>query len=164
MSLQAYANIKGTKQGQFKGGSKNPRRKDWIEVRAFNYGVISPRDSSTGLASGKRQHQPVRITKEWDTSTPQLMQALVTNEVLETVRIEFEKVGVEGSETVYQTVQLTNAAIAEIHQYTAGDNDAAPANTHAADTVELERISFTFQKIEISNLDGQTTCVDDWSV
>ena len=32
MAFEAYLLIKGTKQGQFKGESTNPRRKDWIEV------------------------------------------------------------------------------------------------------------------------------------
>jgi hypothetical protein len=36
-----------------------------------NKDVKSPRDVSTGMASGKRQHQPVRITKEVGPATKQ---------------------------------------------------------------------------------------------
>lgn len=32
--------------------------------------VKSPRDASAGLPTGKRQHKPVTITKEWDSSSP----------------------------------------------------------------------------------------------
>lgn len=163
MFLQAYASIKGAKQGQFKGGSRNPKRKDWVDVLSFEFGLISPRDSATGEATGKRQYQPIRITKKWDPATPQLMQAVVTNEILETVRFEFERIGVDGAEYVYQTVQLTNATVAEIHQYTAGDNDHATKQQRAGDTAELEQVSFVFQKIEVLNVDGQTSFVDDWS-
>ena len=91
------------------------------------------------------------------------MQALVTNEVLELVRIEFEKVGVDGVESTFETVQLTNAAVAEIHQYTAGDQDDSKQQG-AADASELERVSFVFQKIEMLNVEGQTSSVDDWNV
>jgi hypothetical protein len=34
-------------------------------------GVASPRDSSTGMATGKRQHQSITITKEVGTTSPQ---------------------------------------------------------------------------------------------
>lgn len=34
-------------------------------------GVTSPRDSSTGMATGKRQHQPITITKEVGATSPQ---------------------------------------------------------------------------------------------
>lgn len=37
--------------------------------------VVSPRDSASGLPTGKRQHKPMVITKELDKSTPVLMQA-----------------------------------------------------------------------------------------
>jgi hypothetical protein len=35
--------------------------------------IVSPRDSSTGMATGRRQHAPVKITKEWGAASPQLM-------------------------------------------------------------------------------------------
>ena len=36
------------------------------------YQVKSPRDASSGMASGKRQHRPVTFVKEWGAATPQL--------------------------------------------------------------------------------------------
>ena len=38
--------------------------------------ITSPRDLATGQASGKRQHQPFRITKEWSASSPTLRIAI----------------------------------------------------------------------------------------
>jgi len=34
--------------------------------------VVSPRDVASGQATGKRQHKPITITKEWDANTPLL--------------------------------------------------------------------------------------------
>ena len=34
--------------------------------------VVTPRDAASGMATGKRQHAPVRITKEWNAASPQL--------------------------------------------------------------------------------------------
>ena len=38
---------------------------------ATQSGVTSPRDSSTGMATGKRQHQPITMTKEVGATSPQ---------------------------------------------------------------------------------------------
>jgi type VI secretion system secreted protein Hcp len=161
MAFQAYVSIKGTKQGQLKGESKNPRRKDWIEVLAFSYEVISPRDRQSGLAAGKRQHKPVVIRKQWGAATPQLLQALTNNEILESVAFEFEKVGPDGKEYVYQTIKLTNATVSDDELYTP-ICECQPSPQTEFDSQELERVAFTFQKIQITNNDGQTTYVDDW--
>lgn len=34
--------------------------------------VISPRDAGSGMATGRRQHAPVKFVKEWGPATPQL--------------------------------------------------------------------------------------------
>jgi type VI secretion system secreted protein Hcp len=111
MAYEAYVSIKGTKQGQIKGEGTQGKRKDkWVPILSFHYSVQSPRDVATGLASGKREHKPIVITKEWGAASPQILQALTTNEVLSSVEIEFTKTD-RGHETVYQTIKLTNASI-----------------------------------------------------
>ena len=40
---------------------------------AMTYSVISPRDAASGMASGKRQHSPMTITKEWNRALPENM-------------------------------------------------------------------------------------------
>lgn len=42
------------------------------ELQAAHYTVKSPRDSASGMASGKRTHKPVTFIKEWSPATPQL--------------------------------------------------------------------------------------------
>jgi type VI secretion system secreted protein Hcp len=112
MAFQAHISIKGKKQGQFKGEGIQDRRKDkWIPVLAIKMGVQSPRDVATGQASGKRQHQPVTITKEWGAASPQLWQALTSNEPLHSVEIQFTRTSGTGAEQVYETIKLTNAVI-----------------------------------------------------
>jgi|HubBroStandDraft_5_1064220.scaffolds.fasta_scaffold701749_1 type VI secretion system secreted protein Hcp len=113
MSYHAYLSIKGNKQGQFKGEGIHEKRKDkWIAVLAFQMGAQSPRDVATGPGSGKRRHLPVTITKEWGAASPQLWQALTSNETLQSVEIQFTRTTGTGAEQVYETIKLTNAAIA----------------------------------------------------
>jgi hypothetical protein len=45
---------------------------DWSARRDFPHlaALVSPRDISTGQATGKRQHKPFTVTREWDQSSP----------------------------------------------------------------------------------------------
>ena len=60
-------------------------------------------------------------------ATPQLFQALVTNEVLRSVLFEFVRSGEDGTEQIFQTIRLTNVGVAAIKQYVVPEPTAAAA-------------------------------------
>ncbi len=91
MAHEFYVKMKGKKQGDFKGESIRKEWDKWMTGLSFEYSVQAPRDIATGQASGKRQHSPVIFTKEWGASSPLLLQALVSNEILENVEFDFIK-------------------------------------------------------------------------
>ncbi|HKA11260.1 MAG TPA: type VI secretion system tube protein TssD [Candidatus Dormibacteraeota bacterium] len=150
-----YVSIQGAKQGKFKGEGAHAH-KNVIPAHSFSYEVISPRDVATGQATGKRQHSPVTISKEWGAASPQLFQAAVTNEPLQSVLFEFPVTDARGVEVVHHTIKLTNASVASYKMYTA-------EHATSGHTFELEDVSFTFQKIQIEDLAGKTAAADDWS-
>lgn len=45
---------------------------------SLSHSIKSPRDSASGLATGKRMHKPMTITKSLDKSSPQLFTLVVT--------------------------------------------------------------------------------------
>ncbi len=45
---------------------------------SLSHSVVSPRDAASGLATGKRMHKPMAITKNLDKSSPQLFTLVVT--------------------------------------------------------------------------------------
>lgn len=164
MAYEFYVTIEGKKQGKFKGESIREAHKDKIAGLSYSHEINSPRDVATGQASGKRQHGPVTITKEWGASTPQIFQALVSNESLTSVLFEFIHTTPDGAEEVYQTVKLANATVSKVRQITGVGESASTAKTQATyDTHELEEVSFTYQRIEVENLPGQTSAMDDWT-
>jgi type VI secretion system secreted protein Hcp len=160
MPYPFYVTIDGQKQGKF-GAEKSAgaRGKNKIQGIKFLLETVSPRDASTGQASGKRMHKPIVFTKEWDTASPKLFQALVTNEVLKSVLFEFIKTNKNGAEFVHFKITLTNASIASIKSYVdLTDTTGDPYDAH-----ELEDVELVFQKIELEDVEGKTTAVDDWA-
>ncbi len=165
MAYTFRVKVKGKKQGQFKGESARDKWKDqWMEGLSYNHEIKSPRDVTTGQAAGKRQHGSTTFTKEWGPATPQIFQALCTNEVLPEVRFEFYKTNATGEEYVYHTITLTNATISNIKYMTGASTEGANSSKHqgAIDTHELEAVSFSYQKISVENIDGKTMGEDDW--
>jgi len=98
-----------------------------------------------------KQHDVITIVKERDASSPQLLKASTSNEVLQQVVF---KVTNPGDATKYKLITLTNAIITKI-------TPVKGSATHN-DTHEQEEISFTFGKIEISYIKGGVTATDDW--
>jgi len=157
-SVIAYMTIDGAKTGKFKGSSTGRGNEGKIECIGFNYSVSSPRDVASGQATGKRIHQPVRIIKPFDSSTPQLQNALYTNEVLKTVVIEFYKRSPTGMETPFYTITLANATISAIVQ-----NGGTASEKVGMPNVPNEEISFVFQKIEVNYKEGNISASDEWN-
>lgn len=127
-----------------------------VEVLAINRGaaamhVRSPRDAGSGMAIGRRQHEPILIRKRLDKSSPLLAQ--LTHQTLPKVEIEFFTTGADKKPRLVRKVTLFGASISAIQ------------TSHvkaAAGIGETETISMTFQRIEVTNADGKSSALDDW--
>jgi type VI secretion system secreted protein Hcp len=157
MALNGYLKVQGTNQGEIKGSVTLSGRVDSILVLAASHELVSPRDATTGLPTGTRQHQPFVIVKEVDRATPLLYAALVNNENLTTWRLEFWRPTTGGGEALYFTVELVNASVAAIKLEML--NNAYPENVALR---ERERVAFTYEKIIWTYVDGGLTSEDDW--
>ncbi len=119
-----------------------------ITVTGYQFDIVSPRDSATGQASGKRQFKPVVVTHVMGGSSPQFLTAAATNETLTSVVINFFRTNREDGSVNYYRVTLTDATVSEVRQYTSG-----------ADLLEDD--SFTFRKIQQEDLIAHTIFEDD---
>ena len=153
-----YVTIRGAKQGIFKGQSATRQHQNEIQGLQFVSLLTSPRDAGTGMATGKRQYSPIVFTKEWDAASPQIFEAAATNELLSLVEFDFIRTAPDGREYIYETIKLTDATISSVKHYI-GFPDAG----ESPDSRALEDVGITFRKIEISNNDGKTTAMDDWT-
>jgi len=157
MPYQVFATVTGVKQGAFKGESTQKGREGKIAVTSISYGVTIPRDATSGLATGRRIQHPVIFSKHWGVSSPQFFAAAFQNEILKSVLFEYYSQAPDGSVKVDHTVKLTNATIAEVDEAFAS---VTPMG--AVDNNDVQTISLTFQKIEITSNAGGTTAIDDW--
>lgn len=158
MAHEAYMIIEGTKQGKFKGTSTRGVHKDKIPVLSFDYAVQSPRDVATGQPTGFAQHQPVTATIEWGAASPQIFQALTTNEILKTVSFEFYRTTPDGKEDMHYTIKLTNGTVSNQRMYI-----ERVRHSEKSDTLELEDISFTFDQIDVESKWGKAMASDSWT-
>ena len=159
MAVRVYATVIGARQGTFKSeGTQAGLEKGKIPGVAFSCGVLVPHDPNSGLPTGKRQHQPVRFTKDWGASSPQFYQAAFTNEILTSVNFDFITLTTDGKEVLDHTIKLTNATIIEVEQSLQNGQASGPA----VDSRDRQTISFDFQKIDITSVSGGTEAIDDW--
>ena len=157
MALNAYMKLTGKTQGEIKGSVTQSGREDSIMVIAYNHEVVSPRDAASGLPTGKRQHKPLTISKEIDKSSPLLMNVLTNNEQITKWELRFWQPSPTGQEVQHYTIELENASIASIRGEML-NNKYAENMQHK----EREHVSFCYQKITWTWMDGGITASDDW--
>lgn len=157
MASKFTISVKAARQGDLKGETGKDRL--LIPVLGFSYGVTSPRDVATGQASGKRQHKPLTIYKEWGVISTELLQALVTNESLVSVVLDEWRANPQGIDKIYMEIRLINAQVSAI-QIDPERLDDLPVWQNKA----TEAVSFVFHKIEIENKVSKTMVMDDWEI
>ncbi|MBI3555666.1 MAG: type VI secretion system tube protein Hcp [Deltaproteobacteria bacterium] len=155
MANTFHMQVDGKAQGKFRGegsGEKN----GLITGMHLAFEVKSPRDPASGLPSGKRQYSPIVVTKEWGAASTQLLRALLNNEQLKTVVLNFYKPSPNGSEVLFETWTLTDASISDLKSYVSPTVAGDPYSGK-----NLEDVSFTFHRLEILNHETKDVVVVD---
>ena len=162
MALNAYLKLAGQKSGEIKGSVTQKGREGKIMVIAVSHDVLTPRDPASGLPTGRRQHQPLIVTKEVDAASAPLHQVQASNETFKEWELQFwapqlRATSGTGVEVQSFTIKLANAAIASIH--------TEMPNTKHPDLVRFEtfeEVAFTYQRIDWAWTDGNLSAGDDW--
>jgi type VI secretion system secreted protein Hcp len=137
-AIDAYLKIPGVE-----GSAKGPWA-GWIAIESVNFPPDAARDAASGMASGKRSHQPFVVVKETDVASPKLFQAAASGQHFPTVQVAY--VNAEGQVT--KRAELSDVMLATRKAGGSGR--------------QMEEIQFTFQKIALQTKEGKTTATDDW--
>jgi type VI secretion system secreted protein Hcp len=117
-----------------------------VPITGFATGVISPRDASTGLATGKRQHKPVVVTRAADGYDPTVLQKVSSGAVLGTITIELQRPNASGVMETYATYTYTNTFGTSVE------------DSGAAGSVSTQELKFSYQQVDIAV--GKQTATD----
>ncbi len=158
MTVHLYLTANGTK---IDGDSTilSMERENSIECLSFTDSVRTAREASSGMASGERTYEPIRIVKRIDKSSPLLAKALCNNEVIEAV-FKFYRPNPAGDGTTEQhfTVEITEGRVGSITRVS--PNVIDPASANAPPT---EEVTFVFGRIVWTYVPDGIEHEDHWS-
>jgi len=134
-------------------------RENSIECLSFFDSVRTAREASSGMASGERTYEPVKILKRIDKSSPLLFKALTNNEVIEG-QFKFYRPNPAGDGTTqhFYTVEIQEGRIATITRESPDVIDPASATSPPT-----EEVSFVFGYIRMCYEPDGIEHVDHWS-
>jgi type VI secretion system secreted protein Hcp len=156
MPIPAYAWFKGPK-GDLKGSVAVKGREGSSEVVEFDHTVYIPTDKQNGRLTGTRVHQPITLTKVFDTASPLLYQACCKGETLPEVTIKWYAIDETGSEKEYFTHVLSNAKIAGVRALMPNTKDPEKERY-----VHHEEVTLVYEKIQWEFKEGNIKSEDSW--
>jgi len=133
-------------------------RKDSIECVFYNQSVKTARETGSGMATGRRQYEPLMIRKRIDKASPLLYKALVENTVIDgTFKFFRPNPTGDGTTEQFYTVVIKRGRISAISQ-------TVPDTIHPASTSDppLEEVSMVFHTISWTYTNGGVTHEDTW--
>ncbi len=168
MDNPVYMSIEGSTQGKITEGATTPEsigniyqngHENEAMVKAFTHNINIPRNTTTGQPTGQRTHNPLIVTKLIDKSSPLLYNALTNGETLTKVELKFYRTSYAGKPEHFYSMVLEDAVITNMDA-----EMESQENTAAGQVLPLEKVSFSYRKIEWRHETASTSGGDDWRV
>jgi len=134
-------------------------REESIECVYYDQSVTTAREAGSGMATGRRQYNPLVIRKRIDKSSPLIAKALTNNEAIEgTFKFFRPSPTGDGTTEQFYTVAIRQGRVATIKQIV--PDTLVPAT---ATEPPLEEVSFVFHTISWTYTNGGVTHEDTWN-
>jgi type VI secretion system secreted protein Hcp len=121
MPVPFHTWVKGRNQGAIEAGDGGVTdiqgREGSFLCQALSHTCRIPQDPQTGLPTGKRRHEALKITAAFDKGYPRMCQMLCTGEQCEEVVCKFYRISPKGMEEHYTTIKLVDAICVDIHAW-----------------------------------------------
>lgn len=111
---------------QPKGESKDKTHAHWLELKTFEFGAENPTtigSATGGAGAGKFKLNPFKITKDVDTSSPNLYMACAAGAHFPIVKLSIRKAG--GQQSDYLTYEFAMVYVTSI-SWSGGGGEEAP--------------------------------------
>ncbi len=158
MAMPCHLSLNGNTQGKIEGSCDISGREGTILVYSMDHLINIPRDTHTGLPTGKRIHGALKITKEIDKSSPKLFQALSSGEQFSEVLLDYYRISPQGTEEKYYTIKLENAIIVDVRAWFP---ETLVKNNEPFK--HMEDVSFSYEKIIWTWVPDGIEAEDSWS-
>jgi type VI secretion system Hcp family effector len=109
----------GSKQGQFNSSpsGESEAGKGFFELKDVSFNEETPAVADQFKNKGTVQHQTIKVSKNVDAASPQLLEASLTGEVFKSVVISFRHLSlIKENLVTFMTITISNATIASIKQ------------------------------------------------
>ncbi|MBL8602142.1 MAG: type VI secretion system tube protein Hcp [Myxococcales bacterium] len=134
-------------------------RENSIECVYFEQGVVTARESGSGMATGRRQYTPLLIRKRIDKATPLIAKALCENQVIEgTFKFFRPNPTGDGTTEQFYSIQVKQGRLNSQKLF-------VPDTIVPATSTEppLEEVSMVFHTISWTYTNGGITHEDTWN-
>ena len=125
------------------GESADANHDKWIDVLSIDWGSSKPGGGATGQSRrrGSVIVEDMRLTMEFEKSTPKLLEKLNMGEVIPKVEIE-QTANYGGSRATYLKYTLTNVQVTAFDVNASG-NDESPPTVTIANNFEEYKVTYT---------------------
>ncbi len=158
MAIAAYVELFDNQNCRIEGECRIQGREAMVEAMAFNHSLRIPTDSDTGYLAATRKHEPLELTKTFDSASPYLYKACCNGQSLARVVIHWFEIDDSGQETEYFRHELENVKVAGIRPTML--NVKHPNNERYP---PLEMISMRYETITWHRNDGNIAFSDSWN-
>ncbi|HUT55683.1 MAG TPA: Hcp family type VI secretion system effector [bacterium] len=158
MAMPSHLSLTGKTQGKIEGSCDIAGREGTVLVYSMEHLINIPRDTHTGLPTGKRIHGSLKIVKEIDKASPKLFQALCSGEQFSEVLLDYYRISPAGAEEKYYTIKLQNAIIVDVRAWF--PETLVKSNEPFK---HMEDISFSYEKIIWTWVPDGIEAEDSWS-
>lgn len=155
MTLPAYLFLYDDHGVQINSDCQAPGREGAIEVLNSSYGLRQSVDSFTGSMTGTRQHDPIKIHKQLDKTSPFFAIAVCESRRLQKAVLKYYETSEAGFEVEVYSITLKSVVISSVdftHIYYPG---SSVPNMH-------EVIGLRFREIEWNYHKGNIKYDDAW--
>ncbi|HEB67092.1 MAG TPA: Hcp family type VI secretion system effector [Gammaproteobacteria bacterium] len=158
MAIPAYCWIKDDQGNEIEGPVTIEGRQGSIEVLGFEHQIRIPTDSDSGALTGTRKHEPLVITKAFDSASPYLYKACSNGQTLKELTLRWFKIDDSGTEKEYFTHKLENVKITSIKPLMHNVKDLEKERYP-----HLEEVSVRYGKITWTYAEGNIEFSDSWN-
>jgi type VI secretion system secreted protein Hcp len=146
------------KIAEYPGSSEKEGRENTSDVFEIEHLIHQPIDMTTGVATGVRVHNPLRIVKYVDKATPGLHKSLCTGQNLKEVILDFYRIDPgTREEAKYYVITLRQARVVDLRPFM--PMSFVPANESYR---HMEQVSFVYEEIEWKWLPDNVVEMDKW--